>query len=364
MNGSLSLYFAWINGYPLVTIMFVFLSLLCGLLASTLIFTLYKRRIDKIKKSWENEIAVLIMKAILYTEDDGDLKNIWSKSESLLQNNRFRQEVINEILLARKEVSGVSAANLKVVYETLGFNHDSYRKLKNKKWHIKAKGAQELAIMEQKKYVKEIFRFTNHHNMYVRNEAQCALVNFYGFLGLRFLNVTVHQISEWQQIQLLNKLNGVTPKNFEMLKKWLNSSNDSVVVFALKLCTFYHRYELYENVIACLLKTYVDVKLNVLTYMRNHFREDTASLLIDDYGFDNKTYQLAIIDTIAEIATEDQIPFLLKQLHHKDDDIKTAAAKALSMIHPSGSSFLQTHLFANENPWKSIFLQIQNDRAA
>ncbi len=39
----------------------------------------------------------------------------------------------------------------------LEFDKDSLQKIQSKKWHIKAKGIQELAIMEQVQYVKEIF---------------------------------------------------------------------------------------------------------------------------------------------------------------------------------------------------------------
>ena len=219
-------------------------------------------------------------------------------------------------------------------------------------------------MMEQIKYLKQIFRLTNNKNELVRNEAQCAIVCFYGFLGLRFLNVTTYPISQWQQIQLLNKLTEVKPENFNVIKKWLRSKNESVIVFALKLATFYNCHDVYDGVINCIESQSLHVKLNALEYLKKISKEGTAEQIIKQYSFENKIYKLSIIDALKEIGSEQQVSFLLKRLHDNDDDIKAAAAKCLSSLHPGGSAFLQTHLFADENPWKAIFLQIKNERAA
>lgn len=364
MDNLIALCFLMVTSSEMIDLMFAFLFLLVILLTGTLLFTMYKRKIDRNKKSWENDVAMVVSNAIFYTEEDGDFINSIQQDQKLLSNPAYRQYLINEIIIARKDLSGSSATNLKKLYETLELNKESLQKIKNKKWHIKARGVQELAIMEQKKYVKEIFRLTNDHNMFVRNEAQCGLLNFYGFLGLRFLNVTVHQISDWQQIQLLNKLTGGQPRDFAAIKKWLQSSNESVVAFAIKLATFYNRYELYEDVINCLPKANVVIKLCTLDYLKKHPRENTPSKLVEDYFFENKTYKLAILDALKDIGNEGQVTFLFKELYNEDHDIKMAAARALSVIHPAGSSYLKTYLYAHENPWKSIFLQIENDRAA
>ncbi|MDB5200078.1 MAG: hypothetical protein JWO92_2041 [Chitinophagaceae bacterium] len=356
--------FLKIDSYRFMSVIYVFLILLVLLSISIVCFTIYKKRIESNKKLWQQSIAQIIGQAIFFTDEEDDRVNITYKIEMLLQRSGFRNCVINELIEAKKNLSGSSTLNLKKLYEILELDKDSCKKLNSIKWHIKAKGIQELAIMEQVKYVKKIFKLTNNANELVRNEAQCALVSFYGFAGLRFLNVTIYPISQWQQIQLLHKLNDVIPNNFDAVKKWLQSANESVIIFALKLASFYNCNDVYNEVINCLQNPRLRVKLNVLQYLKKMPQEDTADQLIGNYSFENKRYKLAIIDTLKEIGNEKQISFLLKQLHHKDDDIKAAAAKCLSHLHPSGTAFLQTHLFADEDPWKAIFLQIKNERAA
>lgn len=205
-------FFIEINSASLLHVMYFFVMLMAVILICAFAFTLYKRKKDKNKAFWKDNIATIISTAIYYVTAEDELTQVIEDNREVLKKPAFRQYLINEIIHTRKDISGASAENLKRFYEMLELNKESREKLTRKKWHIKAKGIQELAIMGQKNYVKQIFRLTNHKNQFVRNEAQCALVNFHGFLGLRFLNIITYPLSEWQQIQLLNKLHGVTPQ--------------------------------------------------------------------------------------------------------------------------------------------------------
>lgn len=364
MAGSYSTFLLTVPPYLLLSITFIFFSVLVLLSVFIIGCTIYKRNIEASKNKWRQSIAEIISQAIFFADNDDEPVEITYKIEMLLQKSAFRDCIINELIRAKKNISGACTVNLKKLYEILELDRDALKKLESSKWHIKAKGIQELEMMEQMQYVKQIFRLTNNENEFVRNQAQCALVAFYGFSGLRFLNVTATPISQWQQIQLLNKLNDVKPTNFEIIKKWLQSTNESVVVFSLKLATFYNCYTVHSNVIACLKRPVLLVKLNALEYLKKMPQDTTASQIVMHYSFDNKIYRLAIIDVLKEIGSEQQITFLLPLLNDTDDDIKAAAAKSLSYLHPSGTAFLQTWLLADQNPWKAIFLHIHKERAA
>ena len=106
------------------------------------------------------------------------------------------------------------------------------------------------------------------------------------------------------------------------------------------------------------------VKLNALRYLKKMAIEESAEEIIKCYSSSDKSVQLHILSTLKEVGSEKEIPFLIKQLQDADDDIKVAAAKTLSHLHPLGTAVFQTQLFADRNPWKAIFTEIQNDRAA
>ena len=356
--------FLQINSNDFIGLIYIFLLLLLLVFTFIIGVAIYKRRVEFKKKLWQEDIASIISQAIFYEADEKEPLTITFDNKKLLHNPRFRQYLIDEVIHAMKNFSGTTTGNLKKLYGILDLDKDSFKKLHRKKWHIKAKGIQELAMMEQVKYVKEIFRLTNNANELVRNEAQCALVHFYGFKGFRFLNVTAYPISQWQQIQLLNNLQDVTYCKLDGIKKWMESPNESIIIFSLKLATFYNCFDVYDQVIHCLQNPSLQIKLNALEYLKKMPREDTADQITAHYSFGNKIIKLAILSILKEIGTERQIPFLLKQLHNVDDNIKVAAAKTLACIHPMGASFFQTHLFADEYPWNAIFLQIENERAA
>ena len=353
-----------INTHWLIYAIYLFTSLIFLQLIFITCITLRKKIFEKNKKSWTEIISEQISQAIFYEENDTVLINVKSISAKLLRKRAFRQLFIDEIIQTKKSFTGTASFNLKKLYTIFKLGKDSGKKLKSRKWQIKSKGIQELALMEETTYVKKFFRLSNNKNEMVRNEAQCGLVSLYGFLGLRFLNVTTRPVSEWQQIQLLNKLNGITPANFSPMQKWLLSPNESVVEFSIKLAAFYNNYAAYASVIKCLQQPQTTIKLAVLEYLKKMAEEDACNDIIAAYMPADKTCKLAILATLKEIGNEKQIPFLLLQLHHEDDDIKAAAAKSISLLHPGGSAFLQTQLYADQHPWKTIYLQINNEKAA
>jgi hypothetical protein len=92
--------------------------------------------------------------------------------------------------------------------------------------------------------------------------------------------------------------------------------------------------------------------------------EHGTDRILDEYALADNRYKIAVLETLAVIGGTHHISFALGQLHNDDNGIKAAAAKCLSALHPQGYTFLQYHALAGEQPWKAIFMQIKNDRAA
>ncbi len=347
----------------LTGLLYFFLFLTVLVFTLVLFYSFFRREAARKEKRWQ-EIILRAISNVIFLENKEVQSMNYMPYKKLLQNKRFRQYFIDELILSKKNLSGAPAINLKNLYTLIRFNEDSFRKIQSKKWHVKAKGLQELSIMEQEQYVKNIFRLTNHTNEAVRNEAQCALVNFYGFKGFRFLNVIIYPISQWQQIQLLNYLHEAKTADAKQLRKWLDSTNDSVITLALRLATFYNSYEVYNEILNCLQHSNQLVRLSALNYLKKITVKDTGEHIIKCYSSSDRTVQLNVISLLAEIGSQKEIPFLLKQLHNGNDKIKLAAARTLVVLHPMGIGFFQTCLFANREPWKTIFSQILNERAA
>lgn len=83
-------------------------------------------------------------------------------------------------------MAGTSNENLKWVFEHWHLEKDSETRMQSTRWHIKAKAIQELAQMQQSKYIKKFYGLADHSNAFVRQEAQTAIVKLFGFSGLGF----------------------------------------------------------------------------------------------------------------------------------------------------------------------------------
>lgn len=160
--------------------------------------------------------------------------------------------VMQELLQIRKNMSGKAAENISWLYRTIGLHHDSLQKLATAQWHGKAAALQELAYLGAAEYHTLIYTLTHHKNIYVRHEAQVALVKMTGFKGLRFLNTIGYRLTQWQQVGLLQQLEHQADVQPEAVAGWLQSGNETVVEMALKIAGSHKLYALQHAVVACL----------------------------------------------------------------------------------------------------------------
>ena len=353
-----------IEFYLFTVIIYTLLILLLALIILILSFAIHRKNSDLKKIAWQHSVAVVIVGVVFSEEIEGGREAMTFEFGRQMDKVHYRNYMIDELIKAKSGFSGSSTSNLKLLYESLNLDVDSFGKLHELKWHTRAKGIRELGIMEQTKYRKEIFWLANDKHELVRNEAQCAMVGFFGWAGLSFLNVIEHQMSQWHQIQLLNKLTGVKADAIEEIKSWLESSNESVIMFAIKLATLYNCHAVYPNVVKCLQSSNNQVKIGALEYLRLMPKEDTSDQMINTYYSESTGYKLAVISALQDIGSEKEIPFLVKELDDWNNDIKAAAAYSISALHPLGCGFFKTYPFAEANPWKQIFFQITNKRIA
>lgn len=274
-----------------------------------------------------------------------------------------RKVIINELVLARKNLAGQAANTIEQLYTSLQLQLDSEQKLRSYKWHKKAKGIQELSLMGQRQYWKMVYRLTDHSNEYVRMEAQAGVVRMLGFIGLRFLNSATYQISEWQQINLLYLLEALPTAEFQGIERWLHSNNKSVVIFALKLTSSFRRYEQHDLVVKNLQHHEPEVRMQAIKTLANIYREDTASHIIEQYPQETWHNKLEALRTLARIGAEDVAPFLAGETNDPDPQIRMEAARALMQSTAAGSQVLQQKAITDQS-WNTILAQLENELRA
>ena len=248
-------------------------------------------------------------------------------------------------------------------YEELGLKKLSVKKLDNRKWYIRAKGIHELYSMQQMDTLPRIYHNTNNQYEFVRMEAQIGVVNMTGFEGLRFLDMVTYPITEWQQIKLLDQLRSAE-ENGQLathLPKWLSSSNDTVIIFALKLAAEYQQFSVHDAVVKCFTNRNTSVRMQAIKTLVRIANESTAQILTEHYPNEKFANQLAVLDALVKIATLDQAWFLIGLLDDKSDIIKLKAGRVLAHSFPRGLEALEERGKAPYGPYQDIYLHIKSE---
>jgi len=354
----------FISLHTLGVIILIFTNLMFCLLIFMLIYMYFRGKREKNQANYKLISDLLVRKAVFY---DGlmlpeTLIPVTKRVKKLIDNKHFRTRLTDELVLAKKNITGTSAENIKHLYQQLNLEKWALQNLKSRYWHIKAKAIQELSLMELKEYEFELYPFANNKTELVRMEAQVALVQFNGFEGLLFLDDITYSISEWQQIKLLQKLSNLPPLLIS-IDKWLKSSNTSVVIFALKLVRSYHRFELHDAVLQCLDHPDPHVRLQAIMCFSEIYTDETSIHLISRFWRESLKHQLAIIKALQNIGSENDNPFLLTLLHNDNYEMKLFAARAIAHSGKKGLASLNDY-GTYDNKLNDIIIQVKGELAA
>ena len=277
----------------------------------------------------------------------------------LFKTAEARQMVIDELVRNKSSFLGSVSDNIVKMYYQLGLNVDSRIKMDDSKAHIQCQGIHELCVMEQKDQLQKVYRFTNSKHSDVRIEAQTAILQWYGFKGLRFLDVVSFPITEFQQLKLLELLRQIPFSPMPKLKKWLHSPNDSVVNFALKLAEHYKQLHVNTEAEVCLYHRNEAVRVQAVKTLTVIGNGTTAKLLTEAYMKEKFTNKLNILNELPKIANDEQRDFLIVQLHEAHEYLKLAAAKVLAKCTTEGMEILEAKSYGEPIPYKNIYLHVK-----
>lgn len=244
-----------------------------------------------------------------------------------------RKIVVSTLLKLRNEISGEMAESIEKLYFQTGLISYALSKLRSKKWDVVAKGIRELTQFHVKKVHNVVMANINHPKREVRKEMQLYLVNLFYFKGLDFLNVLQTPLSEWDQIQLLEVLQKFDDQQISDIKPWLKSSNDSVVVFALKLAEIYNQFEAKDELIDLLDHKSKEIRVDVI-YVLSHLNVmEAKKVLKSDFNERSQEEQIAFFKMMENMYESSDEPFLLEHIHHENFEIKVSALKILKVLN-------------------------------
>ena len=324
MNEATILYF--------IAIVFVILVIYWISIAVSLVYRKRRTaRLNKIETTFADIVSRYLyndpQNPMTLTDITRSLREVGIKE----QNKNNIQFLIRLMIRTQRTIVGRNFDKLQKLYTQIPPYGVSVKKISSWSWYRKARGIRELYEMNQSQYFDEIFKYRNDRNIYVRREAQTALVVFLGWESLRFLPYLKRNMTLWQQIKIVEKLYDLYPKP-EL--KWLHRAYRTEKLFGIKLLMrIIRKYELHGEInyiIDHLNHEDYEVRETAIYCIQTFAVSSSTMAYIKELYEDipNPTQQGQLLNYIYE-NSEIDVDFYLRQLYGDNDDLKLSVAEIL-----------------------------------
>ncbi|WP_426064807.1 hypothetical protein [Flavobacterium sp. DSP2-3-1] len=295
------------------------------------------RKKERVTAEFENDYESSLIKYLYSGNDEEEIsaeqKVIINQLKECIP-DPFRRKILIAVLLKLKnEVSGEIAESIQKLYFHTGLVNFALSRLKHKKWYVIAKGIRELKQFHVKEAHDEVIVHINHHRKEVRKEMQLYMVNLFYFEGLDFLDILETQLSEWDQIQLLEVLQRMENQNISNIKSWLNSDNDSVIIFALKLAKIYNQFEAKDELIILLYHINKKIRLEAIHVLSYLNALEAKEILKNNIEERSPEEQIAFFKMMEDLYEQTDESFVVKYIHHEIFEIKVSTLKILKVLN-------------------------------
>lgn len=272
-----------------------------------------------------------------------------------------RQVLIEQMIDVSINLKGDIGDKLIELYRHLNLDKDSIARARSNKWHLKIKGFRELAFMDIKEANDEIYKALNSPNEILRMEAQIALVRLSDENPFEFLSHLIRPFSLWEQISLheLMVQHEITPPSF---RQWIDSPNETVVMFALRMIKEFRQMEAEPDVIKALSHQSENVRLLAVQVSGDLQMRSALNSL--KHMYKNQEYKicLEIVRSMGKMPDHSMMGFLQLVLDKEDDvQLQIEATKAIENMGEEGVKAL-VKLMKSEYKNYSIIVRHVLDR--
>jgi hypothetical protein len=244
-----------------------------------------------------------------------------------------RKLVVQVIIKLLGEVSGEMTNSIRQLYIELGLLKQAKSKLKHRFWHIVAITIRDLRMLKIVEVHEEISNHINHPKTEVRRQAHLYFLSVFGYKGLDFLDELESDISIWDQIGFLEVLGKIENQEMPSLTKWLNSTNDYVVLFTIQLVKFYNQIGNKDVLLQLINHKNVGIRFEVIQVLNYFDINEAKEPLIKAYTTFTEKEQIAIFKLLKNMAIQEDEVFILKHLNNPVFEIRVLAIKILKKIN-------------------------------
>ena len=295
------------------------------------------RKKEKENAQLKSEYEASIIEYLYSGDATGEINEL---QESIIQKLKTsvpiksnRKIIIAILYNLMNEVSGEMSDIIKSLYIKTGLVEYAVKQLKSKHWYIIAKGIGELSHFRIDNVYKSVSKFLYHPRMEVRKETKLYLVELFKFDGLFFLNTFTDTLSEWVQLRLLETLEKFDDQQICDIRPWLKSSNDSVILFAIKLAQLYNQFEVQDTLTELLSHPKKQIRIAAIQTLTHLYGIEAKELLKANFNALSLEEQICFFGMLEKLVVPSDEPFIEKYLFHKNFEIQLLALKILKSIN-------------------------------
>lgn len=294
-------------------------------------------RVTESRKIKLTNIVEQWLVSFLYSEEEGvalskDQKIIIKKFNKGLS-TKFKRKIITAVFLKlSREVSGNMVVTMHKLYEEIGLLKYAYKKLRSKKWYIIAIGIRDVRNFKVEKAKNLITKFINHPREEVRREAHLYFIEIFGYEGLTFLDNLKVPLSEWDQIQLLGKIQNFENHDILDITKWLKSENDYVVIFMFSIIKFFNKIETTDIVLDLLKHQNLEIRLKSIEILTHFEVVKAKEILISKIETLTLKEKIGLFGLLEKTATTEDSLFVIDFISNTNFELKYKALKILKTV--------------------------------
>jgi len=279
----------------------------------------------------------------------------------IASDNYRRQVLVDQMIDVSANLKGDESKRLLELYKLLGLDRDSIRRAYDFRWHKKIKGFRELAFMNIRDANGAMYKALESSNELLRMEAQIALVSLSNDDPFEFLSHLKRPFSMWEQITLHDIIIQHDLKKPDF-KKWLRSTNDSVVMFALRMIREFKQSDSEMDVRKTLLHPSPRVKQLAVQIAGDMAMKSTLDLMKRMYKKEDYAVCLEIVRSMGKMPDMSMMGFLKLVLDKEEDvQLQIEASKSIENMGQEGVDTLNK-LMSSEYKNYSIIIKHVLDR--
>ncbi len=294
--------------------------------------TIKEKKIKYYSEIYQNTLA----EYIFYEGASSDLPEELKQ----LKDNKFKRAVlIDELIKFNKNLYGEARDRLRELYLEMNLDKDSIKNVNSNRWYIQAKGFRQLAQMNVTDANSLIDKNLNSTNDILSFEAQLAMVQLNHESPFSFLDKLKKYFPLWNQlnVQILINNNNIKVPEFS---KWLNSDNEYVITFALRMVRIFQQQNAFNSIVLLLKHPNDIVRKNAIITLGNLGLNEGLIHLRNIFSEQETSTKIIILKAMQTLPDESNIKFLGDLLQDTDNDIKFEAGKALITLGEIGKNRL------------------------